>query len=351
MRAGVNVVLVWITIALLQGVAHGAAAGEEETPPGADRWVPSLAAITGVTFSDQNGAQGSFLLDGESADPNAPQELRPPRFRGDRVVVPYFGGAVELMTPALRVAWFPRLFVTAEVLPHFASSRVLAVDGAPSRIRGPELNTVLAVQEDAQHYQTKGVGASEPRTQAFDESTANGQGMKEVAEVDQLAFGAKIGGAFAFQLRGRQLRLKPSIGWLHYKLGVKGLLVDPSCKPASTCTNVYVNNGDGTFSLRTAGFLREAILTGHGSGVFDAVGPGIELEMDTARTGAIGFSIFAGIHAYYIPGGRNITFTTARSFSDQLGNDTDLAIWETRISPWIYRGIVGVRFQWLGEGG
>src|SRR5262249_40517242 len=259
MRAAVNHVLAWSTLALLRAIANSAAAEELVAPSGAGQWVPSLAVITGVTFEDQNGFQASYLLDGESANPNAPQELRPARSRGDRMVVPYVGGSIELMTPSLHMASFPRFFVSGEVMPTFGSERTLALDSQPSRIRGPELNAVLAVQEDDKHFQSSGTGATRPREQAFGESDANGQGMKLIAQTDELSFGAKMGAAFAFELRGRQLRIKPSVGWLRYKVGVKGALVDPSCKPSTTCTNVYEPDGTGGFVLKTAGFLRESI--------------------------------------------------------------------------------------------
>jgi hypothetical protein len=348
MRAGVNVVLAGIAHVLCLGLPLGTAA-DGEAPSGSGQWVPSFAITTGVHFGEQSGAQASYLLDGESADPTAPQPLRGFSSRHDRVVVPFVGANVELMTPSLRIWAFPRLFASAEVLPTFGSERVLALDGEPNRIRGPEVDTVFAADEDGTHYQTRGLGATQPRTLPFEQADANGQGMKTVAQVDQLSWGAKIGAAFAFELRGRQLRLKPSLGWYHFRVNVKSFMNNPTCLPVTRCTNVYELQTDGTFLLVDPGFLRESIVSGHDSGIFDGVGPGLDLEMDTARIGPIGAAIYAGIHAYYIPGDRDIFLGSAVGYNDALGNDTELTIARVVVDPWVYRGAIGLRFLWLGS--
>jgi hypothetical protein len=347
MRAGVNVVLAG-SFVLLFGLPLAAAA-EGEAPSGSGQWVPSFAITTGVHFDDQNGAQASFLLDGESADPTAPQPLRSYRSRTDRVVVPFVGANFELMTPSVRIWAFPRLFASAEVLPTFGSERVLGLDGDPTRIRGPEVDTVIAAEEDASHYQTKGIGATQPRPGAFDATIANGQGMKTIAQVDELSWGAKAGVAFAFQSRGRQLRLKPSVGWYHFKVNAKSRLVHPTCFPTTACTDVYQPNVNGGFDLVTDGFLRESIISARDSGVFDGIGPGLDLEMDVARVGPIGAALYAGVHAYYIPGDRDIFFGSVQGYSDALGNDTHVTISRIALNPWIYRGSLGLRFLWLGD--
>jgi hypothetical protein len=292
---------------------------------------------------------------------------RPTTGRDDRVVSPFVGAAVELMTPRLPVLSSPRFFASGEILPAFASERGLAVDGQPSRVRGPEVGALLAGEEDNTHFTTGDPGTQAgPRSRPFGDKEANGQGMRINAQVDELMFGAKAGVAFAFELRGREVRIKPSAGWIHYKVGVKGTMVDATCRAvpvfmqpdASRCTNTY--NLDGTLNPATPnpnGFFRESIVSGHDSGVFDGVGPGVDLEMDTGRFGPLGAAVFLGFHAYYIPGDRDIYFTSSASFSDQFsasssypsGADTDTAQWRVRVAPWLYRAGVGVRFQWLGS--
>lgn len=354
MRAAVNLVLAWSALAALHSAPSIASAGEREAPLGDRRWVPSFAITSGVTLQGWEGMQGGYRFPG--TDPTTPVPIREAGFGNDRAVTPYVGGNVELLTPAIPMPLRPRAFVSGEVLPMFGPERVLVVDGDPKRLRGPEINTVLVGEEDINHFTTGFPGESGPRDTAFSEEDTVGQGMRTVAQMDSLAYGAKVGVAFGFEYRGRQLRIKPSAGWIHYKVNATGTMVDPTCIPRNRCTNLYRANNNGTedpsddfFELSQAGFIRESIITGSESGVFDGVGPGIDFEMDTVRYGPIGAALFAGIHAYYLPGDRDIFLGNVRSFNDQLGSDTEVAAWRVRVAPWIYRAGIGIRFQWLGD--
>jgi hypothetical protein len=312
--------------------------------------VPSFAITSGVTAQEMVGTQGARRF--PTADESAVQTLRPTTSGDDLAVTPYVGGNVELMSPALSLPGFPRFFASAEVLPSFAPERTLAQEGNPSRIRGSEVGAVLAVEEDQFHF-TVPPGTAGPRQQQFGENDTNGQGTQLISEVDSLIYGAKVGVAFAFQYRGKQMRIKPSAGWLHYKVTARGYLVDPSCGSNGTvCTNVWddpdLDNVGNNIVL--PGFLRESILQSSESGAFDGVGPGVDLEMDTGRYGPLGVSLFAGFHAYYIPGDRDIFFAQQAQFSDIIGTDTDQAAWHVRVDPWVYRAGIGIRFAWLGGG-
>jgi hypothetical protein len=145
------------------------------------------------------------------------------------------------------------------------------------------------------------------------------------------------------------MRLKPSIGWIHYEVDAKGFLVDPDCNPAAACTNTYFTNG----VLRQVGFLRESILSAKKSQEFDGFGPGLDLEMDVGRFGPIGTALFVGLHGYYLPGDRDIEFQTSQTYDDQLSPsaavDVNSASWKLRVAPWIYRAGIGIRFHWLGS--
>jgi hypothetical protein len=324
--------------------AEGAALGQHQ-------WVPSLAITSGVLVGDQAGFQRSFRFDGETGTTS---QLRKPVDGDDRAVTPYVGGAVEILTPALLP--HVRFFAAGEVLPTFGPERQLAQEGQASRIRGPDVGAVLASEEDSNHF-TEGKPGQDtgprPIGKAFGQKEANGQGMRTTAQLDQLAFGAKLGVSFAFEYRGREIRIKPSIGWIHYKVDVKGYMVDPTCLVtgnSTTCTNTYNNIGPPPHALTSTGVLRESILSGHDSGTFDGIGPGVDLEMQTGRLGPLGTALFIGLHGYYQPGDRDIDFYATRSFNDAFGNDTDTANWHTRVAPWIYRAGVGFRLQWLGSG-
>jgi hypothetical protein len=349
MRARVNHVVVacalTVAIAPRAFAAEGAVLGDAQ-------WVPSLGITSGVFMGEQSGAQFSTRLDEETA---TLQELRTPEQGDDRVVSPWVGGSLEIMTPA----FFPRVrfFATAELLPTFGPERLVAQEGQAERIRGPDVGAVLAREEDEFHFTEQAPGQSvgpRPLALAFGEVEANGQGMRTMAQLDQLAWGAKIGASFSFEVRGRELRIKPSIGYLHYKVGAKGYLVDPTCgegpRQTTVCTDTY--NPVTLAKTFDAPEFRETILSGSDSGKFDAVGPGIDLEMQTGRLGPFGTALFLGIHGYYQPGDRDIHFTDRQAYVDEdtFGNDVDTATWRVRVDPWIYRGHVGFRLQWLGSG-
>ena len=128
------------------------------------------------------------------------------------------------------------------------------------------------------------------------------------------------------------------------------MLVHGECDPFNRCTDVYAPNPTPPPDdvLIGPGFVRETILTGSDSRVFNGIGPGLDIEMDAGRYGQVGVSLFLGARAYRVLGERTIEFSSSQSFDDQLGMDTATATWEVDVNPWVYRTHVGVRFQWLG---
>ena len=297
---------------------------------GEDLWVPSLAITSGATIQEQHGSANSLLK--RSTNPN-PVPLRGPFDGDDLAVAPFVGASLEVMTPALPMPTRPRLFLTAEILPTFASERALALDGDPDCVRGSEPGDPCARDEDGS------------RVRPFGEDAINGQGTEIRAEVDDLVFGASLGVAFPLRIGKRQLRIKPSVGWIHYKLAATGFVVDGACDPQDVCTDT----NPPAPSPPLSGFLRETILSASESKHFNGIGPGLDVEMDTGRFGPVGASLFLGARAYYVLGDRRITFGTAEAFMDQLGDDVAFGIFEAKVDPWMYRAHVGIRFQWLGS--
>jgi hypothetical protein len=360
MRAGVNHGLAWIALVAVAITATGAAS-EPQEQEGQNQWVPSLAITGGATLQNQSGTEHSVRVDSGAGTTT---ELRPSLRGDDRAVSPFMGGALELMTPALSLPGSPRFFATAEALSLFASSRQIVNEGTPGQLAGPEINSLPAKEETDQYYlfdthtgqPALSTGPRPPRREFFADE-ARGQGSNLIAQVDQLAFGIKAGVSFSFSFSGRQLRIKPSVGWMQYEIDTKGILVNPTCmgtSPASgRCTTTYDAPGDPT---PHPGFMRGTRLIADDTGVFDGVGPGIDLEMDTGRFGPIGTSLFVGLQSYYIPGDRDIDFRAARTFDDQIsqvapaGPETERAEWHFRAAPWVHRGSIGIRFQWLGSG-
>lgn len=305
---------------------------------GEDQWVASLAATSGVFLQKQAGSVESCLFaDPADATGGCPAPgstpLRPSSSDKDLAIAAFVGANLEVMSPALPIPTRPRVFLSGEILPTFADDRNLAGEGDPDCVRGPEPGDPCARDEDPDN----------PRDTPFGEDAANGQGSVVTTDYDTLSYGANLGFAFPFRVGDRQLRIKPSFGWLSYEAEVSGELVNATCDPPDRCTDV-LNQGPGS--------LRETILTGSGSQRFHAIGPGLDVEMDTGRFGPIGTAIFIGGRAYRTLGDRTVTVTTTEVYGDDglpLANQAVSARWEVDFEPWVYRLGVGLRIQWLGS--
>ena len=307
--------------------------GDPVRQEGEDRWVPSLAITSGITIQNQEGSSDSVLFEDGSLTPVPLQGFVD---GSDLAVSPFVGGSLEVMTPALPIPTRPRLFLSGEILPTFASERDLAFKGDPGCIRGPEQDAPCANTIDNE----------DPPENTFDEGAANGQGATTSAQVDTLVFGANLGVAFPARVGKRQLRIKPSVGWINYKVDASAIVVDAACAPGA-CT--YSKSVFGDFVFINPGFLRETILTSSGSATFNGIGPGLDVEMDVGRYGPLGVSLFLGGRAYRILGDRTIAFSASQSFDDQLGNDVAAGSFTVDVDPWMYRAHVGIRFAWLGS--
>lgn len=318
------VVALWVSSPVVCLASDGNEPEERARQAGEDRWVPSLAITSGITIQKQEGSANSVRYEDMNPNPVPLQGF----FDGDDIAVsPFVGGALELMAPALPIPTRPRLFASGEILPTFGSDRDLAVDGDPSCVRGPESNAPCA----------SGPGGLSGGV--FDADTANGQGTSLIAQVDTLVYGANLGVAFPVQLGERELRIKPSFGWINYKVEAEGFVVDADCgNPNGIPPSVLCND-----------FLRETILSANGSQRFNGIGPGLDVEMDTVRYGPIGVSLFLGGRAYAVLGDRSFSISTTEAFNDQLGNDVAAGLFEIEVDPWIFRAHVGVRFHFLGN--
>jgi hypothetical protein len=351
-RPAVNTLVVgWIALAALSVTFPTAARaqGPERAPragpgreEGDDLWVPSLAATSGVLLQKQDGSLDACLFanpaDATGGCP-APGsvELRPSESGNDLALAAFVGADLELMTPALPMPTRPRLFLGAEIVPTFASDRNLAGEKNPTCVKGPEPGDVCARDEDPLH----------PRAHAYGEDGANGQGSVVTTTYDTLSYGANVGVAFPVQAGERHLRIKPSFAWLSYEVEVSGKVVDASCNPTSQCTNTQPNPGDPIIP----GSLRETILTGSDTRRFNAIGPGLDVEMDTGRYGPLGTSIFLGGRAYRTLGDRKVEVTTTQIYPNDglpLAGQAVSARWDAEFGAWMFRIGVGLRVQWLG---
>jgi hypothetical protein len=317
---------------------------ERTTQAGEDRWVPSLTLTSGVTIQTQTGSVESFLFEDTTPPPVA---LRDSLEGSDLAVSPFVGGSLELMSPALPIPTRPRLFLSGEVLPTFATSRNLVQEGEPDCVSGPELNAPCAAVEIAD-AEENGVARVNP----FGEDEANGQGQLVTAEIQRPVWSASVGIAFPVEFRKRQLRIKPSFGWINYEVEAEGLVIDAMCREYTNvlgdlmtqCTDILPS-----IIFEEDGILRETTLSANDSQRFNGIGPGLDVEMDTGRFGPIGSSVFLGARAYHILGDRSVSFGTSETYDDEFGMDTAVGIFEVEVDPWIVRASVGIRFQWLGS--
>jgi hypothetical protein len=307
---------------------------------GEDRWVPSISIGSGLVFQSQHGFNNSFEVEAGTGTVGA---LQGTVTGSDLQVAPFVGPGLELMSPALPIPTRPRFFLGGEVLPTFANDHEVALKGNPGCVRGPRVdpngNPEPCVSE-----------LTGPRTFTFTQDAAQGQGVNTTTTFDLLQYGASFGVAFPAQIYRRQLRIKPSFAWINYKVESSGLVVDATCMPANRCTPTQApptpTNPNPPI---IPGFVRETTLSGSASQTFNAIGPGLDIELDVARfNNWLGVSLFIGGRAYRTLGDLSFGYSDSQEFNDPVGNDTAFANWEVELAPWMYRGHVGIRFQWLG---
>ena len=306
-------------------------------PEDESRWVPSLALTSGVWLQSQSGEIDSCIFanpadaTGECPAPGS-TPLRPPSSGEDLAISAFVGANLELLSPALPIPTRPRFFVSGEILPTFSADRDVTGEGNPSCVMGPRVTDTGVC-----------VDPTVPRDSPFGEADANGVGSVLTTTYDTLSFGANLGVAFPARMEGRALRIKPSVGWISYAAMLEGKLVGLQCVPEDNCTDLV--NG-------TPGSLRETSLSGSDSGRFHALGPGLDIEMDTGRFGPLGTSIFVGGRAYHTFGDRRLVAEAIEVYGDDglpLANQAVSARWEAEVDPWIYRVGVGLRLHWLGS--
>ena len=103
------------------------------------------------------------------------------------------------------------------------------------------------------------------------------------------------------------------------------------------------------FPVPVDGFNRETVLRSEGSERFNAIGPGLDLEMDAGQYGPIGVAVFMGARLYKVLGDRTISMRAEASFDDVFGNDVSVANYEVKVNPLFFRAHVGIRFLFIGN--
>jgi hypothetical protein len=321
-------------------LASGGDQGAHSRQAGEDRWVPSFSLTSGLLLQTQSGAANSVLFEDMVVPP---AELRGAVAGDDLVLAPFFGFSLDVMTPALEIPTRPRFFFGAELIPTFGVDRDLAFEGSPDCVRGPlPTDPPCASLEDG------------TRRIPYGEDQANGLGTRTTATIDTLTYGAYLGASFPLKLGKREIRIKPSVAFMSYRVNGVGNVVDVACdvdpsdpSAMDQCTDITViNQFVGT--IKVPGLRREMTLEADAPKRFYGIGPGLDIEMDTGRFGPVGAAIFVGGRAYAVLGERAFAFGTRESYDDAFGMDTAVAGFAIEVDPWIFRAHVGLRFQWLG---
>jgi hypothetical protein len=167
-------------------------------------------------------------------------------------------------------------------------------------------------------------------TDLVSETNVGGQGSSTTAEVKPLLLSAGAGVAFTLEPWERRLRIKPSVEYLREEIEVTGVVhraedTTPPPIPGDTTADRFIE------------------MQGSGQKTYHGIGPGLEVELDTARAGPFMLTIFVSGAAYKILGDREVSFTD--SFTDEFGTET--AAWSFEKPAWSYRAGVGLRFRWL----
>ena len=306
-------------------------------PPGD----PALIACS------QGGQFGRAAAPGEALPPPTPRptlaststKMRDSRDGKEFGLWPGVGVDVQLMTPRIpKIDILPfdigiRGFVSGEVMAVFPPSRATANEGSLDGLFFPE------DQKDPVQFPSAAIG---------------GGGSEVRSEQDTFEFAAAIGISIPINVLNRTVRIKPSFGWLHYRLKISGRLLHAIKDDVNG--ELSGNNPDsnlGTFGPNTRIIDLQKNLTKN----FNAIGTGVEVELESGKFGPIGAAVFASIHGYKVLGDRKFKFQSSQSFGrpdgtvggDGLLADTYRATWEHEIDPWIYRMKMGLRFHYVGE--
>jgi hypothetical protein len=227
----------------------------------------------------------------------------------DTAIAPLVGGSLELMTPRLIHGLLePRLFLHGDIAVAFSFERNLAGKGSPGEFAVP---------------------VHSPIATDLEEVSILGQGSRTRWQLGQWVYSAGGGVAFTFTLFQRTFRLKPSVEWVQVDQDFIGV----------TRRAIKLQNPSGADNLSQ---FRQISLNSVRTRTFDGIGPGLELEVDTARLGPIQTSLYAMGRGYHFFGNLDTTLSAVNEFGES-------ATWTAQPEQWLVRAGVGIRFRWSPE--
>ncbi len=154
-----------------------------------------------------------------------------------------------------------------------------------------------------------------------------GRGTRIRTKVQPWGFMAGLGVAFEVPLlEDRVLRIKPSVEYRRERIWAEIFLGEAQSLDGSAqcpCRSISLAAGEKQ--------------------TLHAVGPGLELEVDSGRVGSVVITTYGAFRAYVAVDGRNVTIRGAGSFDDGTPANVRGRLSRDR---WSYRYGVGVRFRW-----
>lgn len=293
--------LISLLLVFLLGAPEGHAAGSRRArgEPGTS-WTTSLGFLLAVD-SQEGDARASSSARGGLA--------------GDGVLLtPLVGLEAEIHTPPLlEKLGRPRLFLRGGVSRAFDVGRTIEKEGSPGPIDIP----IIDPDQDGNPDQRTPIAA------------VGGRGTRFETEVQPWGFMAGLGLAFEIPIAkdpGRTVRLKPSIEYRRERFQASAFVGSAQSIDASELC-----------PCRSANFAITEKQTLH------AIGPGLELEMDTGRLRSTIVTLYGAFRAYHVIDGGSLDFSGDGRFDDA----TPISL-EGRFErePWSFRFGVGLRFRW-----
>lgn len=274
-----------------------------------DRWVPAVSIDMGLMI--QETAAG--FLTGGIKDPAwvqafpASRRIRQSASGNSRPFAPVSTLSLEFMTPGIPyIPTRPRMFVHGEVIATFPHAFRTAKNG------------------DVDEFT---LGFPPPSTLPNTEQVIGGQGGTLKSKLQRWQFAGGAGIAFTADLWGRRIRVKPSFEYLTQEIEVSGLI-----KRTTAITAVPLNFDDHRLIILKASKTKR----------YHGMGAGMELEMDTRRSGPLLVSMFANVRVYRFMGDLKINFKAKNSFDEE-------ANFRFELKRYTYRTAIGIRFRFAPE--
>lgn len=277
-----------------------------------ERWVPALSVSLGLMMQRARlNVESGEIQQLEYDNPHPNPTIQPPGSGKDLMFAAIANASLELMTPGL--SYIP-----------FAPE--LSIPGRPRLFAHVDVAATVA-----QKYRIARVGSVHsfiyPNIFNITENIVTGQGSDGQAKIKTLAWSAGAGLAITLDIFERRVRIKPSVEWLREEVTVSG----------ETRRVVKM-----TEFPRFASDFREIVLIASKSKVFDAIGPGLEIELESRRAGPFVLSTFMGARAHRIIGDPDVDVKATNEF----GETSEYHYTNKR---WIYQGFVGVRVRLVPE--